>query len=565
MSGLAGLNGTMIFILYKRKFKTFINKIRNLSSWEIIKNFLFILAGSAILTGLYFGFLRILRYLEKVEIIGPLLSWKLTSMVLLITFSMIVISSIIISMTTLFYSSDLKFLFSCPVPIRVLFLDKAIETTFYSSWTLVLAIFPYVIAFGHVKSLGMGFYVSYVLLMIPFIMIASSIGIIFSMIVMSVFPSSRTRDITWILGSFSVAIIYLIIRFSKPEKLARPDILEVVAEYLQFLQAPTMTYLPSWWLTKGMMSLSAGKWLIFAEYASYLVLTFILIYFFMYYLSGFLYTKGFNGAQEGKRFKGKNVLGFEQKLILRNFSSKILLTLLWKDRLLFIRDARYWSQVILIIALIMVYLFSVRQLPIDTPSLKSLVSFLNIGVAGFVVAAIGLRFTFPSISLENGNYWILKSAPISPEKVMIGKLLISGIPSIIIGIILVSISNYLLNADTFVSVISLITIIIASFVISVMGIGFGAIFPDFKLDNIHQIESSYGGFIYMITSIGYLFLIISIEAWPVRMHFMEKFGRQNPWDSGIIIFCAVAFVVLNFFAASFFWKLGLKNLKKLEY
>lgn len=554
----------MIFVLYKRKFRTFLNKIKHLSGWEILKNLLFILAGSSILTGLFFGFLRVLRYLEKVEIIGPVLSWKLTSMVLLITFSMIVISGIIISMTTLFYSSDLKFLFSCPVRSRVLFLDKAVETTFYSSWTLVLAIFPYVLAFGHVKSLELGFYISYILLMIPFIMIASSAGIIFSMIVMYLFPSSKTRDVAWILGSFSVAIVYMVVRFSRPEKLARPDVLEAVAEYLQFLQAPTMTYLPSWWLTKAMMSLSAGKWMVFAEYASLLVLVFILIYSFMYYLSGFLYTKGFNGAQEGRKFKGKQSLCFEQKLVLRNFPFKILLTLLWKDRLLFVRDARYWSQVILIIALIMVYLFSVRQLPVDTPALKSIVSFLNIGVAGFVVAAVGLRFTFPSISLENGNYWILKSAPVSPEKVMTGKLLISGIPSIIIGVILISFSNYLLKADAFISGISLFTIIIASFVISVMGVGFGAIFPDFRLENIHQIESSYGGFIYMITSIGYLFLVISIEAWPVKMHFMEKFGKPDPWSPGIIIFCAATFAVLNFFAAAFFWKLGLKNLERLE-
>jgi F0F1-type ATP synthase membrane subunit b/b' len=46
---------------------------------------------------------------------------------------------------------------------------------------------------------------------------------------------------------------------------------------------------------------------------------------------------------------------------------------------------------------------------------------------------------------------------------------------------------------------------------------------------------------------------------------MEKFGKPDPWNLGIIIFCVVAFVILNFFAAGFFWKLGLKNLKKLEY
>jgi len=59
-----------------------------------------------------------------------MLSWKLTSMVLLMTFSMVIVSSIIISMSTLYYSFDLKFLFSCPLDLRSIFMDKALETVF---------------------------------------------------------------------------------------------------------------------------------------------------------------------------------------------------------------------------------------------------------------------------------------------------------------------------------------------------------------------------------------------------------------------------------------------------
>ncbi len=554
----------MLNILIKRKFTSVINTLRSLRGWKLGKNLMFSGVGLLMLAALYGAFWRLLSYLEGVQLIGPILSWKLTSMVLLMTFSMIIVSSIIISMTTLYYSSDLKFLFSCPLDLRSVFLDKALETVFYSSWTLVLAIFPYILALGRVKALGAGFYLSYVLLMVPYVMLAGAFGILFSMLVMYSFPSSRTRDITWLLGSLSVAFVYVAFRFSKPEQLLRPDSLQVVAQYIEYLQSPTAPYLPSWWVTKAMVAYSAGHWLVFGVSALVLAASAAAIYAFLYFLSGRLYMRGFSGAQGSPRFRGGRELQPEQRLAAKWPALRSSLTLFWKDRLGMTRDARYWSQIILIAALIAVYLFSIRQLPLDTPDLKSLVSFLNVGVAGFVVAAIGLRFTFPAISLEGGSYWLLKSAPVSAAAIMREKLLLSLPSSVVIGLVLIVVSSRLLGADLFIFTLSTITILSASVVISVMGIGMGALFPDFKVENIHQLESSYGGFLYMACSMGYLALLVGVEAWPVQMHFAERFGRQNPWDLRAVALCAAVFLLLNFAALYLPWKLGLRNLERYE-
>ncbi len=554
----------MLGILLARKARTFLNTLLTLRGWKLAKNLMFAGVGLAMLGALYAGFWRLLNYLEGVQLIGPMLSWKLTSMVLLMTFSMVVVSSLIISMTTLYYSFDLKFLFSCPIDLRAVFMDKALETVFYSSWTLVLAILPYIVALGRIKGLGGGFYLSYVLLMVPFVMLAGAFGILFSMAVMYLFPSSRTRDVTWLLGSLSVAFVYVVFRFSRPEKLLRPDSLEIVAQYIRYLQTPTAPYMPSAWVTKAMVAYSAGRWGDFAAGALPLVLGAAAVYGLIYFLSGRFYMRGFSGAQGAPRFRGGRGDAPEQRLALRWPALREPLTLCWKDRLTLARDARYWSQVILIAALIAVYLFSIRQLPLDTPDLKSLISFLNVGVAGFVVAAIGLRFTFPSISLEGGSYWLLRSAPLSTSAIMREKLLVSLVPSVVIGLVLIAVSNRLLGADLFVSLLSAFTIVVAAAVISAMGIGLGATFPDFRLENIHQLESSYGGFLYMACAMGYLALLVAVEAWPVQMHFAERFGRQNPWDPRAVALCAAVFVVLNFTAVYVPWKMGRRSLERHE-
>lgn len=540
------------------------NKLAALRGWRLVKTLAFLSVGLAMLLALYGGFWRLLTYLEGVQIIGPMLSWKLASMVLLITFSMVIVSSIIISMTTLYYSSDLKFLFSCPINARVLFLDKALETVFYSSWTLMLAIFPFIIALGRVKGLEPGFYAAYVFTIIPFVLLAGSIGVSFSMLVMYLFPSSKTRDITWLLGSVSVSFVYVAFRFAKPEKLLRPDALEVVAQYINYLQSPTAPYIPSWWVTKAVVSYAAGNWAAFFSYAGVLLAAAAAVYALMYWLAGRLYPKGFSGAQNSPRFRGKERLLPEQKLALKYARFRGLLTFYWKDRLMLARDARYWSQAILIAALIVVYLFSMRQLPLDTPDLKSLVSFLNIGVAGFVMAAIGLRFTYPAVSLEGNNYWLLKSAPVTTSGMMTEKLLITLVPSLLIGVVLITFSNHLLDADRFISVLSTFTIVVAAIVISVMGIGLGALFPDFRVENIHQLESSYGGFIYMACAMGYLSLVVGAQAWPVQMHFAERLGRHHSWDWRGVALCAAVYVILNAAAVILPWKLGRRNLENYD-
>jgi ABC-2 type transport system permease protein len=313
-----------------------------------------------------------------------------------------------------------------------------------------------------------------------------------------------------------------------------------------------------------MEAYSAGRWEAFASSAGVLVLAAAAIYIFIYFLSGRLYMRGFSGAQGSPRFKGGRRELPEQRLAGRLPALRPALTLYWKDRLALGRDARYWSQLILIGALISVYLFSIRQLPLDTPDIRSLVSFLNVGVAGFVMAAIGLRFTFPAISLEGNSYWLIKAAPISAAGVMREKLLVSLLPSLAIGLVLITVSNRLLGADFFVAALSTFTILVAALAITVMGIGFGAAFPDFNVENIHQLESSYGGFLYMATCMGYLSLLVAVEAWPVQMHFAERFGRAHPWDLRAVAFSAALFLALNAAALYLPWKVGLRNLERHE-
>lgn len=551
----------MLGTLLRRRTRTFANTIGHWTAYEWARNAAFGAAGFGLLFGLHYGFYRLLKYLSTIELIGLLLTWKLTAMLLLMTLSMVVVSSLLTALTTLFYSYDLKFLMKAPVSLRAVFFDKSLESAFFASWMIGLILVPFVAAIMRVQQVGPGFFAAFLVAVPPFLLLAASFGIGFTLLLLYLFPSSRTRDVVWVFSSLSLTVVYGLVRFAQPEKLIRPDALKVVAEYLSFLQAPTAPYLPSWWLAEALRMAAEGQWRGYASRTVGLWAAAFIVYGLLVALAGKVYFIGYSGAQEGalrKRIHDFKLL--PEQRILRSRSAAVLL---WKERTTFFRDVKHWSQILLIIGLVFVYLFSIQRLPLDSAELKSLVSFLNVGTAGFVLAALGLRFTFPAISLEGRSWWVLRSAPIDVGQVMREKLLFSAIPILTIAATLALMTNWILAADAFTSRLTLGALLTVGAAVCVMGVGFGALFPNFTVENIHQIESSVGGFVYMAACLFYVGFTIAVLAAPMQMHFAERFGT-GVWSPRVALYSGAGWLALNAVAMMIPWTLGRRALENHE-
>lgn len=542
----------MLDLLLRRRARSAANTLSHLTPYEWARNAAFACAGLGLLYGLHVGFFRLLKYLMTIELLGPLLMWKLTAMMFLMTFSMVTVSSLLTSLTTLYYSHDLRFLLKAPVSLRTVFLDKSLESAFFASWMIGLILVPYVLAVSRVLHLGSGFFAAFAAALPPFLLLAASVGIGFTLLLLYLFPSSRTRDVVWVFSSLSLTVTYGLVRFAQPERLIRPDALKVVAEYLNFLQAPTAPYLPSWWLTRGLQAAASGRWLDCARDAALLWAGAVAVYTLLVALAGATYFTGYSGAQEGALRKRAH-----------SYAPLRVPPLLWKEWVAFRRDVKHWSQMLLIVGLVFVYLFSIRRLPLDSPDLRSLVAFLNVGTAGFVIAALGLRFTFPSVSLEGKAWWILRSAPLGVEQVMRQKFVFSAVPMLTVALVLGLMTNHILDADRFTACLSLGALLTVALVVCAMGVGFGSLFPRFTVENIHQIESSLGGFVYMAASLFYIGLTLAILAAPMQMHFSERYGKPV-WNGRVIAFAAAAWLALNLFACLTPWILGRRALENHE-
>jgi ABC-2 type transport system permease protein len=142
------------------------------------------------------------------------------------------------------------------------------------------------------------------------------------------------------------------------------------------------------------------------------------------------------------------------------------------------------------------------------------------------------------------------------------KFLFFLFPMVVLGEILILATNYLLDVTGYMMLLSSLTMFVMVFGIISLGIGFGAMYPKFKFENISQLSTGYGGVMFMIVSAIYIVLIIVIEAGPVYIFFMADFSGRAvtglQWFLIIISFSVI--VAINLFAVIKPLRMGIKSL-----
>lgn len=521
----------------------------------------FLFFGGLCLAGLYAGFVKLLTYCKQVPLIGPLLITKLVSITFLTFFSLLVLSALLTAFSTLYFGEDVPFLLGKPLSFESIFAFKFLETSLFSSWMIALAFLPFLLAYRNVFDLGPSFVLGASALFVPFLLCGCALGTFACLILMRLFPSKRTRDVVLVAVVFGYVALYVLARFSQPENLLRPDERNDVLEYVATLSAPTAYYLPSFWMSAVFSSFTM-KAREAAPYGILLLGSGALSVWILLAAARALFYPGFCGAQTSSQ--GVKTGGLFYDFLSRLSISGEIRPLFLKDVRLFLRDTNQWSQLLLLSGLICVYLFNIYKLPLDTLYLKSLISFLNIGLAGFVLAAVALRFVFPQISLEQKAFWVIRASPISLSDFMREKFWVALFPLCALAAILVWVSNALLGVDPFVRWVSLASAIAMSFGLTGLGIGMGAMFPRFDVDNIAEIESSQGGILYMLFALVYVGLNLSILAGPAVIYFRSRLGWGVPFEAGWILGSVILFLALHLAVTFLPLRLGLRALERLE-
>jgi len=561
----------MLILLHPR-FHAVKNRLTRLKKGDGLKTAVLALLGVAFWAFMFIVSYRVLTYFRTVEGLGDLLALRLLSMVLLTFFSILVFSNVVTSLSTFYLSGELDILHSSPVRIESIYRAKFIETLIDSSWMTLIYGLPVFIAYGAVFKAGPFYFAGLLLTIVPFLIIPAAIGIIVTMLLVSAFPARRARDVLVLLGLLLFVVLYILFRMLRPEQLVDPDAFPTLVQYLTAMRGPVSPLLPSSWASDALAPLlkkNAGDALFFLLMLWSTALAGIVI---AEWVCGKIYYAGWSRSQEGKRAKlsRSRTADLFFRLAVLPFRGTMRAIVL-KDIKLFFRDASQWSQLFLLFALTVVYIYSFKLLPLErsplpTIYIQNLISFLNLGMVGFVTSAVAVRFVFPAVSLEGESFWIVRSSPLPLRDFLWAKFWSSLLPLLVLAEVLIVLSNLLLKVSGVMMLIGVVTVFLMTFGIAALGVGMGAAFPRFRYENVAQIPTGFGGIAYMIVTLLFIGAVITLEASPVyRIFLAQSLGAGiGPAKWAWIVFTFLLVIALIILAVKIPMKIGLKRLLNRE-
>lgn len=522
---------------------------------------------------IYVVFYKSLVYFSGEEMFGAIAATKLLSMILMTFVFVAIISNIISTFSTFYLAEDLEIIISGPTPPHQVYTARFIETLAESSWMVLLFGFPVFAAYGTVFSTGPFFYVISLLGFVSLLIIATAIAILLVLVLVRTFPVRRLRDLFVLVGIIIFIGFYLLFRMVRPEEFLNPEGFASVMDYLSIMSEPASSILPTTWLMFSLKPYITG----FGHENVYfwmglLVLGAIAIFRLVGHIHELGHFYGYSKAMESKgaRLSKSRIMEMISRFLVKILEPQTA-RLVIKEIMLMARDWGRLSQLLLLLALIVVYLYNFSVLPsLDSPALafffKNTMAFINIGLAGFVLSSLGVRFLFPAISGEGRAFWILKKGPIELRKVLWVKFFFYLIPMMILGLLLVIMTNKLLGLNLFMSIVSTVTIGVLTAGLTSLSLGMGVVHADFKEVDPNRAVTGFGGLLTMIYGGLAVAGVILLEAYPVYLVLRRQFfgGELQASHYGIIILCFSIALGLALFLIIRPLQVGLNAIERLE-
>ncbi len=363
-----------------------------------------------------------------------------------------------------------------------------------------------------------------------------------------------------LMGLVFATSIVLLLRFIQPERLLRVESMPEVTAFFATLQSPITLMLPSFWAGEALFAgLQGGRDLLHVAA---------------------LWTHGGGDGRGGRlgvralalcrvqQGAGGAQGALHAVAVARSRwpaccrSRTVRKHLLIKDLKVFLRDVSQWSQLLLLVALMLVYLYNFRVLDLDrmpymSGFLKNVYAFLNLAMASFVMSTVTVRFVFPAVSAEGAAFWIIRTAPISLRDFLWSKFWTGLVPILILTESLIIAGNELLGVDPFLKRMSAVAIVFMAFALVGLGTGLGARYPRFAADNPSQVAGSYGGVAFMIVAVLFILVMIALLGWPSSVYLFSQL-RDRPLTGAQQILIAVSFTSAALLSIAT-WLLGMRT------
>ena len=365
----------------------------------------------------FFG--RVFHYLAQLPdftrpfVIGFL--QRLMAALLLALTTMVFLSSVLNALSLLYLSDDLEFLLALPIRRSVLVGFRSLAVVFQSSYMVYLVLLPVWLAMVWKLGLPVVFVGWALLTMSLYVVPVALLGVAVTTLLVRVFPVRRLHQFVAVLLAVALTGLLFYVRMMRPERWVRPLEPAELWGLLRQLETPGSAWLPYGWTSVAMLApFVQPAWMTQVPHAGPALVGWGVG---VSVLAWAVARRYFYGSWLKAREALSRIGGRARRARRSPRWSSVDLWLLMKEWWSFSRDPAQWGHLLLIGAVLTVYFFNVRLIPVPHPAVAYFVWALNVAMTGFILSALAARFVLPAFSSDGPAYWLLYVLPLDPGRV----------------------------------------------------------------------------------------------------------------------------------------------------
>jgi ABC-2 type transport system permease protein len=494
-------------------------KLRPWTAASILRLVIVAAVVGAFLAGDYLLFRRLFRAIRSIEELQPFFALgilrNLLGTVLLLATGSLFFSSLTASIGAFFTDLDLEIYHSAPVSKWAIALRRWSKSYVQSSWLVTAFLLPLFAALVGERLLSPSSFLLAALALLILLSIPVSVAAGSVILLIALFPVRRLEQVAVSLGIMVFTLLVVGFRMTRPERLFTTIDTDDLRKALSAIELPSASSGPAGWLA-GLLTGDLATPVL-------LKLTALAAAAFVFFgLATLRYYRSFVRSRESS---APVAIGSSGWIALADRAARPLplpmAALIGKEVRTLVREAGQWSQLFMMAALVFLYLYNLRTLPLQGDVRATFVAYANLAMTGFIVSAMSVRFAYPAVSYEGKAFWILQSSPMEARQLLVAKLVIYVLPMTLLALVLTAFANLVLDAPPTVWRWTMAGTVLETITVVTMGIGLGGTAPDFKAENPLEVGLSLGGLTFMALSLLYVGTITILVARPLHAFLLQ--------------------------------------------
>jgi ABC-2 type transport system permease protein len=459
--------------------------------------------------GLYFLLDLVLRQVSTWELVGAVAQQYIFINFFFILSVMLAFSNAVIAFSALYGRDEAGHLMTMPVLARHVVLLKWFEGIVVSSWSFLLLGVPLMLAVSQQQNVNWYFYALFVAHFLGFVAIPATLGVLVAWAVAMFVPRRPVTLALWLGGGGLVLLVVWLYRISLGATEADAWLRQIISD-LGFSRSP---FLPSAWTARGVIAVIQDDIADSLFYLGIVAANALFLTWLTVNIVSLTWPEAFSRAQHGRVLTTVRRGWLTESIcevLFFYLPSKLRLIML-KDLRTFARDATQWTQMAIMLGLLVLYALNLHRLPLDINrvNMQALVAFGNLMTVSLILATFTSRFVYPLLSLESQQLWLLGLLPLRRSTLLFVKFMFAFTITGLSSLLVMGLAVRMLLLPPLWALLNVGVCLLVCVGLCGLSVGLGARYPVIGQRNPARIASGLGGTINLVSSMLFVSVVLA--------------------------------------------------------